>query len=77
MNAICREIENSTADMLRKPQNRLDEIYPPRVQTLWFNIVNWLFVVAWLAVIVNVLWLFCHHAPAHGMMSNSVQFTFW
>ena len=61
MNKICREIENSTAEMLHKPQNRLDDVYPPGVQTLWFNIVNWLFVVAWLAVIAKVLWLFCHH----------------
>jgi hypothetical protein len=61
MNRICGEIENSTEEMLRKPQNRLNSVYPSRVQTLWFNVVNWVFAVAWLAVIAKTLWLFCYH----------------
>lgn len=60
MNEICAEIEKNTAQMLRKPQNRLNERYKPRIQSFWFNVVNWSFVVAWLAVIAMALWLLCH-----------------
>lgn len=64
MNGICRDIENSTPLMRHKPQNYLNERYPPRIQSFWFNVVNWLFVLVWLAVIVTVLWLLCHrHSP--------------
>jgi hypothetical protein len=61
MNEICRKIENETAAMLRKPQISLDKLYKPGRQTLWFNVVNWGFALAWLAVIANSLYLFCHH----------------
>lgn len=60
MNEICAGIENSTAFMSRKPQNRIDQHYPRKIQTFWFKAVNVFFAAAWLFVIVTAARLLCH-----------------